>query len=208
MTGTSGTGSGSRSGFEPEDGTGDSVFQQAVRGDPRPGEDWDAQGLIEVLIARAEAAGFRGTVSELDSAGRQLVMVTTKDAGAFVRAPLMKVQCRDWDSGGAGQDWEGWTVEQIRFDILDRLINDLVERGSVSTQEVLGQPYQSAFSVHHRLDAALGLWWQARMDEGQTAESARLLLNLLAHPSVLPMVAYDILGGPYLLPLQRPRVLD
>lgn len=180
------------------------TLKDALRGLPREGEDWDTQGLMEIVVARAVQAGYRATVSQFDEQGRQLLMIATKQTGAFTRAPVMKISCKEWDLGGAGQDWGDWSVEQIRNDLLERAVNGLtILDDAWTTQDVLGDPYRAVWSVHHRLDAALTLWWQARLDEGQTPETARMLLGLLAHPSVMAMVEADAEGNPVLPPLRK-----
>jgi hypothetical protein len=60
-----------------------------------------------------------------------------------------------------------------------------------SAADLLGRPYVNYWQGHHIAAAALTLWWDARMAEGHTVESATFLLELLAHPEVLSRVVFD-----------------
>lgn len=57
-----------------------------------------------------------------------------------------------------------------------------------------------------KLAAVLDVWWQARMGEGHTPESARLLLSLLLDPENAARVVYDDTGCPQAVP--RPPHCD
>lgn len=183
-------------GVTPDDLEGLSQAHKLLRGRPRDGENWNTQGLTDVLIARAELVGLRAAVSRPDYLDRQILMVATRDAAQSRRAIVMGSERDDWTSGGIGRDFGGKDVEAVRTEILNRTLSGVGTMGANPTVDVLVDPYKPRFSIHHRLDAVVQLWWQARLDEGHTPESAQAMLGLLAHPSVVSMLEQDEAGVP------------
>lgn len=64
-----------------------------------------------------------------------------------------------------------------------------------TTVEMLGERYVSHWQGHHRVAAALTLWWDTRMAEGYTVEAARVMLELLAHRDISSRTVIDEFEG-------------
>lgn len=70
--------------------------------------------------------------------------------------------------------------------------------------DILGMRYSpNALDAAER-SLALSVWWGLRRGEGHSEESARFLLALIAHPSVIAHVRYDRCGTPTLAVEGRP----
>lgn len=61
--------------------------------------------------------------------------------------------------------------------------------GATSTQQ-LQIPDESLLMVHRQNAGALAMWWDERIREGQTVESAQFLLSLILSPAGLRMVEW------------------
>lgn len=185
--------------MQPE-GWQDAPVQEALRGWPRNGEDWESQTLVEVLISRAHAAGFRATTSEPDTELRQALVVSDVGATVFVSASVHPSQVRRWAEVDSFERAEGVDVMDFQKDLLDEVIHSLHARGDGPSEVVatLAAPIQGWWPWGARADAALRLWWEARRDEGHTRESAKVMLGLLVHPSLFSSVVFDLAGDPYM----------
>lgn len=185
--------------FVQPEGWRDSALQDALRGLPRPEEDWQTQDLVEVVLARAQAAGFRSAASEPDPERRQMVVISDRRASVFVGAPVHPSQVRRWRESESFEHARGVDPMDFQRDLLDEVIHGLKHRNGVASRvaDVLGEPLKGAWPQSHRVDAALRVWWEARLEEGHTRESARVMLGLTVHPSVLSCVVYDLAGDPF-----------
>lgn len=73
-----------------------------------------------------------------------------------------------------------------------------VASGNMSAAEVLAAPLDDdgVASVAFRT-AVLGAWWEARLAQGHSPASARMLLNLATHPSVLSRLRSEHPDAPF-----------
>lgn len=195
--------------WRPDTGDADSEFQSALRGAPRPGEDWSSQGLVDVLVARARATGFHvacGTVAEADGRGDVQVMLAAQPgASEGVMGDVHTSLMVDWHTllrlpdVDAGRDpADAAAPEFIVRDRLD-LLNTAIDRLKAPTDlDRLGYDYDlDKFPLLHSvLDAMVQVWWQARRDEGYTPAAARMMLGLILRPSIFARLVNDIDGTP------------
>lgn len=147
-----------------------------------------------------------------------LMLITTTRAGTWpvlmttvaerLRSLDLRVAISPDPSTGPGQrlvlvQWpDGQTsmavIEPAHGADPDRVFDDLLVRLTPTHQtavEMLGERYKYLWQGHHRAAAALTLWWDARMVEGYTVESARVMLELAAHREVLSRVMLDEFDG-------------
>lgn len=175
-----------------------SSLQAALRGGPRPGEDWDSLSLLEVCLGRIEAADYRGAASVEDDRGNRLLVVTDA-AGHRLAATFLYALHRDnWVEAGARRNRRlGLHPVALRRDMIDKIADGLRVRPSHlrTLAALFAEPYESVFASHQRLNTALGLWWQARLDDGYSVESAATMLGLLAHPTVAARLTYRRTDG-------------
>lgn len=177
----------------------DSALQAALRGGPRSGEDWSVQSLLEVCLQRIEEAGCRGAVSDQDMRGNRLLVVTDTEGHRLAAAVAYGLVSDNWVEAGARRNRRLRSINPtlVRRDLLDRIADNLaVKPHYLQTLAALfAEPYDSAWLPHERLHTALALWWQARLDDGHTIQSATTMLGLLAHPTVMTKVAYRRTDG-------------
>lgn len=71
------------------------------------------------------------------------------------------------------------------------------QRSFTTVEDFIALPHLSWVKVLD-LRHVLPMWWEARLDEGQTPESARMLLGLTLAPNTWPHLLWDALGRPSL----------
>lgn len=79
-------------------------------------------------------------------------------------------------------------MAEHRRDTIARTIRDIAfER--LTMEQVLAEPFDDTPSGACRRAVVVAAWWQARLDEGHTPETAHFLLSLIAHPSTMATFA-------------------
>lgn len=74
-----------------------------------------------------------------------------------------------------------------------------LSRPDTAMTGLLAMPYADDFALDVAMRSmVLAAWWDARMAEGQTPESARFLLSLTANPAMSAAVSFDSDGTPVL----------
>lgn len=172
----------------------ESALQAAVRGGPRAHEDWSVQTLTEVCLQRVAEAGCRGAASVEDTRGNRLLVVSDPAGHRLAAAMLYALSCDNWIEAGARRNRHLRSIDPVRERL--RMLNDVVENLAVKPHYIqtlaalFAEPYDDTWLAHVRLDCALGLWWEARLSDGHSPESADTLLALLVHPTVAARFAY------------------
>lgn len=177
----------------------DSLLQAAVRGGQCAGEDWSVHSLLEVCLQRVEEAGCRAAASVEDERGNRLLVVTDAAGHRLAAAVMYAMASDNWVEAGARRNRNLRSINptQIRRGLLDDIAKNLaVKPHYIQTLAALfAQPYDNNWLPHVRLNCALGLWWDARLAEGHSRESADTMLALLVHPSVASRLAYRRVDG-------------
>lgn len=76
-------------------------------------------------------------------------------------------------------------------------------RSTDTVEDFIASPHQPR-GLMRDLGDVLPLWWESRLDEGQTPESARVLLGLTLAPNAWPHLSWDALGRPSLPVVPNP----
>lgn len=177
----------------------DSALQAALRGGPRSGEDWSVQSLLEVCLLRVAEVGCRAAASVEDDNGNRLLVVTDAGGNRLAVTVVYALMTDNWVEAGSRRNRHLRSINPmlVRRDMLDRVTEGLsVKPDNLQTLAALfAEPYDSTWMLHVRLNTALGLWWDARLAEGHSVESANTMLGLLAHPTVTARLAYRRTDG-------------
>lgn len=157
----------------------------------------------DALVAALRGLGMVPRVQRLFDA--VVVVASPSDGNWFLSGLTMPLtltptsEPQGWDDVGAGTPPE--RLRARRAQILQEVIHGLDPMHDSPTV-VLERPLKNranAKDVDRTLEAALGVWWDLRILEGHTAESAQTMLALIVDPSVQPCLRFDD-TGPRLIP--------
>lgn len=168
---------------------------------------------VEAVGAVLASLGRRFYVGTglVDGAGYQVVAVdrTTEAPHPFPPAstdiPALSSQWEYWTCQQSATDWVQAETLLGRYHLLDTAVTVLTD------EHAAPMTMAEVFEEDNRSDGAapaldglqvtmLAAWWDDRMAEGHTPETARLMLSLTLPPRLVTCVTYDAAGIPTLNP--------
>lgn len=150
---------------------------------------------IEQVLAEVGVGLFAGAAGEETDISTDSVWLGVVLAPDVVGVTIIDSTAeRDWsDNSGPGPD-----MAHHRAAIVAQTLRSL-STPDVAMSGLLATPYADDFALDVAFRSmVLAAWWDTRMAEGQTPESARFLLSLTAHPALAAAVSFDSDGTPAL----------
>lgn len=149
-----------------------------------------AHDTVESALVDVVARVCAITACTVRYGGCQITAFALSQGGRFVHGVNGAYEQRMW---AEARDFERVRARR-EFRLEDAI--DRLRLNPATVDETISTPCPPEQTAMVRFHAALPLWWQARLLEGHTAESARMMLGLLVDPDNWRHLAFAEDGRP------------